>query len=142
MPDDPTAAELAGIRAKQTELYRRVQAAEKAMRDIQNCNDKLASGAAWCGGNLGRAFLAYGAARDKETIAELRAALADRDRQLAELREACQPLADAWRVYISESGISVALTTFRLMVHAEPLRRLAALLPDPTAKEDDRGETK
>lgn len=75
--NDVLAAEVERLRAKQTELNRRVQAAEAAMRDLLACNEKLASGSAWCGGSLGRAFLAYANTQIR----------ADRDRLSAENAE-------------------------------------------------------
>lgn len=72
---DELEEENARLKAAHTELHRRTQAAESAMADLLRCSEKLASGAAWCGGNLGRAFLAYDCAKQKARILELEAAL-------------------------------------------------------------------
>lgn len=68
-------AEVARLHAKHKELHARAQAAERALADLQRCNDKLASGDAWCGGSLGRAFLAWANSQLRAENAELRAAL-------------------------------------------------------------------
>ena len=69
-------------------------------------------------------------------IDRLRGELSDRDRQLAELREICEPLAEAWRSFAKHAPMG-SKDACGLSVPADPLRALAALLP-PTAKEADR----
>lgn len=61
-------------------------------------------------------------------IDRLRGELSDRDRQLAELREACQPIVALVTPEVYSSVRCVAVTD---------LARLAALLPPP-AKEESR----
>lgn len=56
-----------------TRLNRRVQAAEKAVADAQACIDKLSNGKPWCGGNLGRALLAFQNDRQGRELTRLRA---------------------------------------------------------------------
>lgn len=64
-------AEVANAYETTKRLNRRAQFAEKALADLLRCNEVLASGKAWCGGSLGRAFLAWGYARQKEQLAGL-----------------------------------------------------------------------
>lgn len=66
-------AEVERSRAKQKELHGRAQSAEAAMADLLRCNEKFASGAAWCGGSLGRAFLAHANSQLRAEVARLTA---------------------------------------------------------------------
>lgn len=66
--------ELAAARETITRLNRRAQVAEAALADLLRCNEHLASGAAWCSGSLGRAFLAYHAACLRDRLADSEAA--------------------------------------------------------------------
>lgn len=82
------------LRAKHTELHGRAQRAEAALADLLRCSEKLASGAAWCGGSLGRAFLAY---RVEQLTAE-------NERLRAALREALPFVAPAVSDLVLEFG--------------------------------------
>lgn len=62
-------AERDASRSKVTELNRRCQMAEAALADLQRCSAHIASGNAWCGGNMGRAFLAYANQQLREALA-------------------------------------------------------------------------
>lgn len=66
-------AEIERARETNTRLNRRVQAAEKAVADAQACIDKLSNGKTWCGGNLGRALLAFQNDKRKRELTRLRA---------------------------------------------------------------------
>lgn len=72
---DAALAEVERLRQKHKEFHARAQAAERAMADLLRCNEKLASGAAWCGGSLGRAFLAHANDQLRSEVAALRQAL-------------------------------------------------------------------
>jgi len=66
-------AEVERLRETNTRLNRRAQQAEAALADALRCSDKLASGAAWCGGSLGRALLAWQCKKLDERVKELEA---------------------------------------------------------------------
>lgn len=88
-------AERDTLRETVSRLNRRTQEAESALADLLHCNEKLASGAAWCSGSLGRAFLAYAHRQLTE----------ERDR----LAERVTKLTDIERLYHIGVGESVSL---------------------------------
>ena len=65
------------LRAKNTELNRRWQEADKAFREAKQALDNKWK---WCGGNFGRALLAYQCSRQGKEIEQLRAELAETKR--------------------------------------------------------------
>lgn len=77
-----------------TRLNRRTQEAEAALADLRKCVEAVNGGKPWCGGSLGRAFLAWDNAKKADRIAELERErdealshgdkLASRNRTLAE----------------------------------------------------------
>ncbi len=76
-------------------LNRRAQAAEAAMADLLRCNEIIRSGKAWCGGSLGRAFLAYENSRLHKfvmSLADRVAAQSELLSQRSERREEHGPL--------------------------------------------------
>lgn len=64
--------ELAEARATIARLNRRCQEAEAALADLKKCHAKLASGEAWVGGSLGRAFLAWDNQRLRDEVEALK----------------------------------------------------------------------
>jgi len=70
-------AEIERLRAKNTELNRRWQEADKAFREAKQALDNKWK---WCGGNFGRALLAYQCSQQGKEIEQLRAELAETKR--------------------------------------------------------------
>jgi hypothetical protein len=69
---------LSAYRETNTRLNRRSQEANAAAADAKRCLDELAAGTEkgtpWCGGNFGRALLAWHSSQQDERIKELEAA--------------------------------------------------------------------
>lgn len=76
--------------ARQTaqRLNRRAQEAEAALADLRKCVEAINGGKPWCGGSLGRAFLAWDNTRLRDRIAALEA----RNAALVEAVEAATKL--------------------------------------------------
>ena len=60
------------LRETNRRLNRRAQSAEAAIADLRRCVEEINGGKPWCGGSLGRAFLAWDNARKREEIERLR----------------------------------------------------------------------
>jgi hypothetical protein len=102
-PTDPHAdcrAEIERLRETNKRLNRRCQAADAAVADAKRCLDEMCrnqtkTGTPWCGGNFGRALLAYGYERLEFKLAAVRA-------KLEEI--VCTEGCDAGVVMLSQDG--------------------------------------
>lgn len=85
-------AELQSARKTITRLNRRAQTAEKAAESAHECIRKVNNGAPWCGGNLGRALLAYHCGKLEEKLQS-----AERVVEAARMAKGCGVIANGER---------------------------------------------
>lgn len=114
-------AAVEGLRQTVSKLNRRTQEAEAAMADLLACNEKLASGAAWCGGNLGRKLLAYGNAQLRTERDELVTRVAELQK-LVQAEKAERNVVGRQFAYLQERirALEAALKPFALLAIDNP----------------------